>query len=121
MLTDGYDEQDIVYVWTHGSARSIKMAADMTLSQFDLIGCPAGNATITKFGGQWEVIAGVVTPCTRTLCIMALRWNKSDLLSPMHFLWAIIGHLYTPLTSVQSCEEFGFRILHIIYFIIILT
>ncbi len=44
--------EDLQYVWTHGADRSIKMAPDMRLSQFDLIGFPAGNATFTLTGGN---------------------------------------------------------------------
>ena len=38
----------MLYVWTHGPTNSIKMASDMTLSQFDLIGFPAGNETLSQ-------------------------------------------------------------------------
>ena len=40
--------EDIQYVWTHGASKSIKMATDMRLSQFDLIGHPAGNETAVQ-------------------------------------------------------------------------
>ena len=51
-LSDGYRTNDVVYVWTHGAAGSIKMAPDMTLSQFDLIGHPAGNTTLINADGE---------------------------------------------------------------------
>ena len=47
-ILDGYTVNELVYHWTHGVNKSIKMATDMTLSQFDLIGFPAGNETDSK-------------------------------------------------------------------------
>lgn len=43
----GYGVNDVVYKWTHGADKSINTAADMTLSQFDLIGIPAGSSNET--------------------------------------------------------------------------
>ena len=40
--------EDLTYSWTYGASNSIKMAPRMSLSQFDLIGFPAGNGTITR-------------------------------------------------------------------------
>ena len=48
MFTDGYSEWDVMYIWTYGSKHSIKMAPDMTLSQFDLIGFPHDNESIIQ-------------------------------------------------------------------------
>jgi hypothetical protein len=44
---DGYGSTDVIYWWTYASetGRSIMMASDMTLSQFDLIRFPHGNET----------------------------------------------------------------------------
>jgi hypothetical protein len=44
---DGYGSTDVIYWWTHApeTERSIKMASDMTLSQFDLVRFPHGNGT----------------------------------------------------------------------------
>ena len=55
---------DLVYHWTHGADSSIKMASDMRLSQFDLIGFPTGNGTLIDTGGtsggsKWKVWYGV--------------------------------------------------------------
>ncbi len=47
---DGYGEDDVLYVWTHGADRSIKMAPDMKLSQYDLVGLSAGNTTAMSAG-----------------------------------------------------------------------
>ena len=47
-LIDGYGVEDVQYVWTYGALKSIKMASDMRLSQFDLIGHPAGNETAAQ-------------------------------------------------------------------------
>ena len=44
-LSDGYSENDLLYIWTKGANNSIKIAADTTLSQFDIVGIPAGNMT----------------------------------------------------------------------------
>ncbi|KAK2169071.1 hypothetical protein LSH36_12g07036 [Paralvinella palmiformis] len=41
----GYSENDLLYIWTKGANNSIKIAADTTLSQFDIVGIPAGNMT----------------------------------------------------------------------------
>ncbi len=49
---DGYGLGDIQYKWTHGPSRSIKIASDMRLSQFDLIGHPAGNETVIQPQGK---------------------------------------------------------------------
>ena len=51
-LADGYGTEDVRYIWTHGNDDSIKMASDMTLSQFDLIGFPAGNETLRSPSGN---------------------------------------------------------------------
>lgn len=48
---DGYNDRDVQYIWTHGLLKSIKMAADMRLSQFDLIGFPAGNSSFSDTRG----------------------------------------------------------------------
>ena len=45
----------MVYQWTHGE-NGIKMASDMRLSQFDLIGFPFGNGTLTDTGGWYPAI-----------------------------------------------------------------
>ncbi len=62
VITDGYGIEDVLYVWTHGPSKSIKMASDMRMSQFDLIGHPAGNLTAKNPQGtsrhqvhQWQV------------------------------------------------------------------
>lgn len=47
-LLDGYGVEDVQYVWTFGPSESIKIAPDMTLSQFDLIGFPHGNDTLRQ-------------------------------------------------------------------------
>ncbi|KAK2169069.1 hypothetical protein LSH36_12g07026 [Paralvinella palmiformis] len=41
----GYSENELLYIWTKGANNSIKIAADTTLSQFDIVGIPAGNMT----------------------------------------------------------------------------
>ncbi|KAK2155330.1 hypothetical protein LSH36_242g00015 [Paralvinella palmiformis] len=41
----GYSVPDVVYKWTYGTNKSIKIASDMTLSQFDLISFPHHNTT----------------------------------------------------------------------------
>jgi gamma-aminobutyric acid receptor subunit alpha len=38
---------DVIYRWAYGENKSIKMAPDMTLSQFDLIGIPSGKENKT--------------------------------------------------------------------------
>ena len=48
MFSDGYNKDDLLYVWTNGAGHSIKMAPDLTLSQFDLIGMPHANETSGK-------------------------------------------------------------------------
>ena len=50
LCADGYGASDVIYWWTHAPGNepangSIKMASDMTLSQFDLIRFPHGNGT----------------------------------------------------------------------------
>ena len=50
LSADGYGEEDVLYVWTHGADKSIKMAMDMKLSQYDLVGVPSGNATAMSAG-----------------------------------------------------------------------
>ena len=50
-IADGYGVEDLLYEWTHGPARSIKMASDMRLSQFDLVDFPAGNETYVQHRG----------------------------------------------------------------------
>ena len=52
MVTDGYDRSDVEYIWTHGPESSITLATGMLLSQFDLIGSPAGNETHRIPGGN---------------------------------------------------------------------
>ena len=52
IVPDGYSASDVEYVWTHGNGKSIKMASDMTLSQFDLVGIPANNETAKRPGGK---------------------------------------------------------------------
>jgi len=47
---DAYTKEQIYYEWKHGPARSIKAAADMRLSTFDLIGHPAWNITLIRTG-----------------------------------------------------------------------
>ncbi|KAK2140777.1 hypothetical protein LSH36_1251g00009 [Paralvinella palmiformis] len=41
----GYSVTDLIYMWTYGH-QSIKIAQDMTLSQFDVIEFPHGNTSI---------------------------------------------------------------------------
>lgn len=47
LLSDGYGITDVIYKWTYGANKSVKMAPDMTLSQFDLIGIPSGKENKT--------------------------------------------------------------------------
>lgn len=51
-IADGYSISDVQYIWTHGASKSIKMASDMRLSQFDLIKIPAGNETLSQPHGN---------------------------------------------------------------------
>ena len=48
LLLDAYPQEEIVYLWKHGADESIKMAKDMTLSQFDLIDIPATNFSVER-------------------------------------------------------------------------
>lgn len=52
LASHGYDTSDVLYIWTYGAGNSIKMASDMTLSQFDLIDFPQGNQTISHARGD---------------------------------------------------------------------
>lgn len=57
VFADGYNTDDVVYIWTHGPDKSINIANDMTLSQFDLIGYPHTNENVTHTHnnfGQWN-------------------------------------------------------------------
>ncbi|CAD5114971.1 DgyrCDS4001 [Dimorphilus gyrociliatus] len=56
LASHGYDTSDVLYVWTYGAGSSIKMASDMTLSQFDLIDFPQGNRTISHARGQFSLL-----------------------------------------------------------------
>jgi len=47
-VVDGYADMDVQYTWTYGSKDSIAMASDMALSQFDLVGIPHSNTTLTQ-------------------------------------------------------------------------
>ena len=49
-VSDGYSETDVLYVWTKGANKSIQISPDATLSQFDIIGIPAGNMTRNDIG-----------------------------------------------------------------------
>ncbi|ELU14206.1 hypothetical protein CAPTEDRAFT_100858 [Capitella teleta] len=54
----GYGTTDVIYRWKYGVNKSIKMAPDMTLSQFDLIGIPSGKENKTlpmkgSFSALW--------------------------------------------------------------------
>ena len=51
-VTDGYGTSDMMYFWTYGEGKSIKMAPDVRLSQFDLEGFPQANQTMYKPGGR---------------------------------------------------------------------
>ncbi len=66
-VSDGYDKDDVAYIWTHGVDNSIKMASDMTLSQFDLIGFPAGNESQRK-AGTLSGMSELCTPQIQTQC-----------------------------------------------------
>ena len=57
LSVDGYDINYVQYRWTYGPNASIKMAPDMTLSQFDLIDFPQGaeNRSL-PMGGKCETV-----------------------------------------------------------------
>ena len=55
-VVDGYGEDDVLYTWTHGADGSIKMAPDMKLSQYDLVGLSAGNATSMSAGEKQQLL-----------------------------------------------------------------
>ncbi|XP_074650714.1 gamma-aminobutyric acid receptor subunit alpha-2-like [Tubulanus polymorphus] len=50
----GYSTRDVSYRWVFGPEESIKISPDMKLSQFDLIGHPAGNETFTLKSGTFQ-------------------------------------------------------------------
>ncbi|KAK2172085.1 hypothetical protein NP493_994g01006 [Ridgeia piscesae] len=56
LASHGYGEDDVLYTWTHGADGSIKMAPDMKLSQYDLVGLSAGNATSMSAGQRHSVL-----------------------------------------------------------------
>lgn len=60
IITDGYTLSDVVYRWMYGDNKSVKMAPDMTLSQFDLVGIKEGqdNKTI-QFKGETTKVTTV--------------------------------------------------------------
>lgn len=60
------------------------MAQDMTLSQFDLIGCPAGNTTTLKVGGQsFSLIFDLQkdNPALLCPCSLSLAMRGIDLIN----------------------------------------
>ncbi len=54
-ISDAYTKDQVVYVWKHGTNRSIKMSDDLRLSQFDLTGTQAGNATVNNRIGKGNI------------------------------------------------------------------
>ena len=51
-IPDAYTTDQLLYIWKHGAANSIKMSRDMRLSQFDLTGHPANNLTVKNKSGR---------------------------------------------------------------------
>ena len=56
VVPDGYQKDDVVYVWTHGNGASIKISQGMRLSQFDLVDFPSGNGTFILAGGIYLIV-----------------------------------------------------------------
>ncbi|ELT95877.1 hypothetical protein CAPTEDRAFT_48879, partial [Capitella teleta] len=56
----GYTSSDVQYVWTNGRNDSIKLASDMQMSQFDILGSPVHNETEFKFGACTVLVANFV-------------------------------------------------------------
>ena len=71
IILDGYDTRDMVYIWTHGIHKSIKMASDMRLSQFDLVGFPSGMDNIT------DQLKGIVIYLFSSKHCNTLIWIRS--------------------------------------------
>ena len=61
--TDGYSTRDVIYSWTQSEKSPIQTAADMTLSQFDLIGYPHSNQNSSRpNGGEFKTIQLLMFP-----------------------------------------------------------
>ncbi|XP_046372047.1 gamma-aminobutyric acid receptor alpha-like [Haliotis rufescens] len=41
----GYSHDDVIYIWRYGNKEAISIYPDVTMSQFDIIGLPANNAS----------------------------------------------------------------------------
>lgn len=49
----GYNNNDVIYEWRFGNRKAVVASRDMTLSQFDLTGTPAANATAVFKGSKY--------------------------------------------------------------------
>lgn len=49
----GYTTRDVIYRWKANATKPVDIAADMKMSQFDLISTPSGNATDTLKSGEF--------------------------------------------------------------------
>ncbi|XP_025087409.1 gamma-aminobutyric acid receptor alpha-like [Pomacea canaliculata] len=52
----GYNNNDVIYEWRFGNRKAVVASRDMTLSQFDLTGTPAANATAVFKGTCHSVL-----------------------------------------------------------------
>ncbi|ODM96202.1 Gamma-aminobutyric acid receptor alpha-like, partial [Orchesella cincta] len=55
----GYTTRDVLYRWKGDETKPVDIAADMKMSQFDLISTPSGNATDTLKSGERSVLEAV--------------------------------------------------------------
>ncbi|OWF41299.1 Gamma-aminobutyric acid receptor subunit alpha-6 [Mizuhopecten yessoensis] len=80
-----YSTKDVIYVWRYGAAASVELAADMTLSQFDLTNHSASYSTTFRKGMELSMLSvhfglkrhsgyfliHVVVPC---ILLVILSW-----------------------------------------------
>ena len=55
MVSDGYSEEDVRYIWrsrTKANKGPVEFSQDMRLSQFDLVACPGHNSSTTYPRGK---------------------------------------------------------------------
>ncbi|CAL8117415.1 unnamed protein product [Orchesella dallaii] len=52
----GYTTRDVLYHWKSNASKPVDIAADMKMSQFDLISTPNGNATDSLKSGQYSCL-----------------------------------------------------------------
>lgn len=92
-----YSTDDVIYEWRFGRENSVEIAADMTLSQFDLLRAPCFNTTSFLRGGNcvWVLTSSyscltkqiLVQEKHKLFILQEQEENTQHFMSSDHILW----------------------------------